>query len=221
LNFENLKAQWAELPDWQKILFVSVVTFAIAYMIYFLFIGDQILRKNNLEREVNGLQREVERLKMASKPEIKKRLTKKLKELEREIEQLNKKLSELKNIIPEKENPQYLLTFISSEVESNGLILDSFEISKPEDVVLSLKNKNKEIRVVKKTRRTSKREIKLKRITLTVKLFGDLRSLYSFIEDLGKSERYIRVDKVSINKDKSSLLSIELQISTFYLPERS
>jgi len=72
LNFENLKAQWAELPDWQKILFVSVVTFAIAYMIYFLFIGDQILRKNNLEREVNGLQREVERLKMASKPEIKK-----------------------------------------------------------------------------------------------------------------------------------------------------
>ncbi len=220
MNLDSLKSQWGDLPDWQKLLAVVVVTFAIAYGIYMLFIGDKVSEKENLNRQVTALEREVLRLKKASKPEIKKKLTKKLKEIEVEIEKLNKKLAELKNIIPEKENSQYLLTFFSSAVQENGLILNSFKISEPEDVILSTKEGEKGIRIVKGKKTRSKKEIRLKRIVLTLNLAGDLGSLYKLIKTLGKSERYIRVDKVSIKK-KKKFLSIKLKVSTFYLPERS
>ncbi len=220
MNLDSLKSQWGDLPEWQKLLVVVVVTFAIAYGIYMLFIGDKVSEKENLNRQVTALEREVLRLKKASKPEIKKKLTKKLKEIEVEIEKLNKKLAELKNIIPEKENSQYLLTFFSSAVQENGLILNSFKISEPEDVILSTKEGEKGIRIVKGKKTRSKKEIRLKRIVLTLNLAGDLGSLYKLIKTLGKSERYIRVDKVSIKK-KKKFLSIKLKVSTFYLPERS
>ncbi len=216
---ENIKEQWAELPEWKKLLVVGLVSLAIGYLFYAFVISEKIIERDKLNREVQNLQREVERLKRASDPRIKKRLTRKLKELEQEISMLNQKMEYLSRIIPESENPQLLLKFLSEGVKKSGLILDKFEISKPENALISYKDNKLVIKKTKKNSKTRKDEISLKRVTINLNLYGDLTSLYNFIKFVGKSKRYIRIDNVRLKKSESGL-RIGVQLSTFYLPKK-
>ncbi len=219
MDMENIKGQWAELPEWKKLLVVVLVSIAVGYLFYTFIISEKIIERDSLKREVQNLQREVTRLKRASDPRIKKRLTKKLKELEQEISMLNQKMEYLSKIIPESENPQLLLKFLSEGVKNSGLILDKFEISKPENASISFKNDKLVIKKTKKSTRAKKDEISLKRVTISLDLYGDLSSLYNFIKFVGKSKRYIRIDNVRINKSEAGLKA-RVQLSTFYLPDR-
>ncbi len=150
---ENIKTQWDELSEWKKLLVVSLISLAVGYIIYTFIISDKIIERDSLNREVQNLQREVLRLKRASDPRIKKRLTRKLKELEQEINMLNQKMEYLSRIIPESENPQLLLKFLAEGVKKSGLILDKFEISRPENASISYKNNKL---VIKKKKNSSK-----------------------------------------------------------------
>lgn len=219
MDMETLKSQWAELSEWKRLLVIGLISLAIGYFLYTFVLSNKILERDNLQREVQNLQREVLRLKKASDPRIKKRLTKKLKELEQEIEVLNQKLRYLAKIIPESENPQMLLNFLSKGVKATGLILDKFEISKPENTTISYKHNQLVVKKVSRKSRSKKDEISLKRVTITLDMYGDLASLYNFINYVGKSKRYIRIDNVRIDKGENGL-KIKLQLSTFYLPER-
>ncbi len=219
MDFDTLKSQWEEAPNWQKYLAVFLLTGAIAYIIYMFFITEKINEKNSLEREVSFLEKEVLRLKKASQPIIKKRLTNKLKELEREISLLNQKMEYLKRIIPEKEEPQYLLDFLSKGAKKSGMILEKFQISKPENAIISYNKSKDQLNIRKSNKKASRREIKLKKVTISLDMYGDLVSLYNFINYVGKSKRYIRIDNLKIDKRKN-LLKTKVNLSTFYLPER-
>ncbi len=219
MDLNNIKSQWEEAPGWQKILVVFLVTGAIAYLFYTFVITEKVNQKNALEREVSFLEKEVLRLKKASQPRIKKRLMNKLKELEKEIALLNQKMEYLKKIIPEKEDPQYLLNFLSLGAKKTGMLLEKFQISKPEDIIIGYKKGNEELSIRKSNKKPSKREIKLKRIGITLDLYGDLSSLYQFISYIGKSKRYIRIDNLRIDK-KKNILKTKLTLSTFFMPDR-
>ncbi|NPA53620.1 MAG: hypothetical protein GXO21_03020 [Aquificae bacterium] len=220
MDLDNIKNQWNEAPGWQKLLVVSLITGALTYFLYALVITEKINQKKALEREVSFLEKEVARLKKASQPRIKKRLMNKLKELEKEIALLNQKMEYLKKIIPEKEDPQYLLNFLAQGAKTSGMILEKFQISKPENAIIGYSQSKNELTIKKgNNKKPSKREISLKRIGITLDLYGDLQSLYRFITYIGKSRRYIRIDNLKISKQKN-ILKTKLLLSTFYLPER-
>jgi len=219
LDLDNIKGQWNDAPGWQKALVVFLITGALAYLLYIMVIEGKLNQKTALEREVSFLEKEVLRLKKASQPRIKKRLMNKLKELEKEILLLNQKMEYLKRIIPEKEDPQFLLNFLAEGAKRTGMILEKFQISKPEDAIIGYKKGNEELTIKKSSKKPSKREIKLKRINITLDMYGDLSSLYQFISYIGKSKRYIRIDNLKIDK-KKNILKTRISLSTFYLPER-
>ncbi len=225
MNMEDIKSQWENAPDWQKFLVILLISASIGYLLYSLFLVDKIKEKETLARDVNNLKLEVLRLQKASHPRIKKKLMKKLKELENEIQLLNQKMEYLSKIIPEQEDPQFLLNFLSVGAKKTGMILEKFQISKPEDTIIGYKDNQLVIERIKndkdRKRKYIKRkdQIKLKRIKITLNMLGDLNSLYNYIKYIGKSKRFIRTDQVVINKIQN-LLKITIKLSTFYLPER-
>ncbi|WP_457643738.1 hypothetical protein [Persephonella sp.] len=92
MNLESLREQWEGLPEWQKILFIGLLTVLIMYGIYTLVIEPKQLEKERLTTEVKNLQAQVDRLKRFARPEIRKKLEDKLAAIKAEIADLNKQL---------------------------------------------------------------------------------------------------------------------------------
>jgi len=228
LNLESLKAQWAELPEWQKMLVIFLFSVMILYGIYMVMIEGKLNEKKNLQDEVQSLQLQVERLKRAARPEIRKKLEEKYVTVQKEIEQLNKQLEELKDIVPPQEDIQYILSFISSSVFNSKMTLNSFKVSKTEDIFLRYNKLEDRLEILAPSKgKKVKSSVNMKRIVISLDLVGEVSELLKFIRNLSKSERYLRVDKVVIERAKktgkkkqaSNLLQISMVVSTYYLPE--
>ncbi|WP_456400743.1 GspMb/PilO family protein [Persephonella sp.] len=225
MNLESLKAQWAELPEWQKILVIFLFSGLLIYGLYMTLIESKLTEKKELTEEVQSLNLQVERLKRAARPEIRKKLEDKYTMVQREIEELNKQLERLKGIVPPSEDIQYILSFISTSVFNSKMTLNNFTVSKTEDIYLRYNKLEDRLEILSPSKgKKVKSAVNMKRIVISLDMMGEVSELIRFIRNLSKSERYLRIDKVSLQRSNQNnrggnMLSINMIVSTYYLPE--
>jgi len=222
LNLESLKAQWEGLPEWQKILLVGLITVLIMYGLYTFVIDPKINEEKRLVAEVKNLQIQVDRLKRFARPEIRKKLEDKLNSIRAEIANLNKQLEEMKSVVPTEEKTQDILRFITNSAIRSHVSLNNFNVSQPEEIYLRYNRSKDTLEVVTdKQKKKDKSFIKINRIKINLDMSSrTVGEIVSFLKQLGKSNRFFRLDKLSIEKKPGKGLnqfSIKLVVSTYYM----
>ena len=222
MNLESLKAQWEGLPEWQKILLVGLITVLIMYGLYTFVIDPKINEEKRLVAEVKNLQIQVDRLKRFARPEIRKKLEDKLNSIRAEIANLNKQLEEMKSVVPTEEKTQDILRFITNSAIRSHVSLNNFNVSQPEEIYLRYNRSKDTLEVVTdKQKKKDKSFIKINRIKINLDMSSrTVGEIVSFLKQLGKSNRFFRLDKLSIEKKPGKGLnqfSIKLVVSTYYM----
>jgi len=232
VSVEDLKQQWIDIPEWQKLVILAAAGFFILYGIFFMFIQPKQESVNKLSKEVNILETEVNRLKKYATPENLRNLDKDIVKIQSEINQLKDELKILEKIIPEGTNVNQILSYVSLASLNSKMILDSFKVSKAKTVIVSYdenndmlkiqepsKNNKKQKKLKKKTTKKQKQQkIRMKQIDIDIDLKGNIRNLKDFLVILSKSKRYISVNSMHIVKGKDALNS-KIKLNTLYLPE--
>ncbi|WP_456463665.1 hypothetical protein [Persephonella sp.] len=222
MNLESLKAQWEGLPEWQKILLVGLITVLIMYGLYTFVIDPKINEEKRLVAEVKNLQIQVDRLKRFARPEIRKKLEDKLNSIRAEIANLNKQLEEMKSVVPTEEKTQDILRFITNSAIRSHVSLNNFNVSQPEEIYLRYNRSKDTLEVVTdKQKKKDKSFIKINRIKINLDMSSrTVGEIVSFLKQLGKSNRFFRLDRLSIEKKPGKGLnqfSIKLVVSTYYM----
>jgi len=219
---DDLKQQWENLPQWQKLLVIFGFSFALIYLIYILFLSEKLDEKNKLAEEVGNLSSEVETLENSIKPENKIRLQKQLQQIKKEIEELNNKLAVLEKKIPSKPETDEILDIIYKDSKQAKLTLSNFKIEKEEDVYISYNQETKKVDFfvpTDKNKNPPQNSIKLKKQVINTSFAtDDMSNLSKFINILSKEERFISIENMEIKKEGQGL-KINLSISTYYLGE--
>jgi len=222
LNLESLKAQWEGLPEWQKILLVGLITVLIMYGLYALVIEPKINEEKRLTAEVKNLQIQVDRLKRFARPEIRKKLEDKLSAIRAEIANLNKQLEEMKSVVPTQERTQDILRFIADSALRSHVALNSFKVSQPEEIYMRYNRSKDTLEIITdKKKKKDKSFIKINRIRINLDMNSrTVGEIVSFLKQLGRSDRFFRLDRLSIEKRAGKGLSqfnIKLVVSTYYM----
>ncbi|WP_457623929.1 type 4a pilus biogenesis protein PilO [Persephonella sp.] len=223
MNLESLREQWEGLPEWQKILFIGLLTVLIMYGIYTLVIEPKQLEKERLTTEVKNLQAQVDRLKRFARPEIRKKLEDKLAAIKAEIADLNKQLEEIKSIVPTEEKTQDILRFIADSAIKSNVALNTFKVSPPEQIYMRYNRSKDRLEVVTDKQKKDKSFIKINRIKINLDMSSrNVGELVAFLKRLGKSDRFFRMDKLSIEKIKPKgkqpgVFNIKITISTYFM----
>lgn len=222
MNLESLKAQWEGLPEWQKILLVGLITVLIMYGLYALVIEPKINEEKRLTAEVKNLQIQVDRLKRFARPEIRKKLEDKLSAIRAEIANLNKQLEEMKSVVPTQERTQDILRFIADSALRSHVALNSFKVSQPEEIYMRYNRSKDTLEIITdKKKKKDKSFIKINRIRINLDMNSrTVGEIVSFLKQLGRSDRFFRLDRLSIEKRAGKGLSqfnIKLVVSTYYM----
>ncbi len=223
----DLKQQWAEIPEWQKFVLIFAAGFFILYGIYFMLIQPKKENIRKLSQEVDTLERQVNTLKRYTSPAYIKRLENEISSIQKEIAQLKDELKDVEKIIPTDKNLDQILSYISFSANRSKLVLEKFKVSDEKTVWVSYNEKTKNLKFKKhKTEQQTEtkqskpitKEVRMKQINIDILLKGDVKKLKNFLVGLSKSERYIAVDNIHLVKGEESLSS-EIKLKTLYLPE--
>ncbi|SNZ04108.1 hypothetical protein SAMN06265182_0555 [Persephonella hydrogeniphila] len=222
MNLESLKEQWEGLPEWQKVLLIGLITVLIMYGIYALIIDPKKIEEKRLTDEVKNLQVQVDRLKRFARPEIRKKLEDKLLAIKAEISNLNKQLEEIKTVVPTEEKTQDILRFIADSAIKSNVALNSFQVSPPEQIYMRYNRSKDTIEIVTvKKKKMDKSFIKINRIKINLDMNSrTVGEVVAFLRQLGTSDRFFRMDKLSIEKKKGKRLNtfnIKITISTYFM----
>jgi len=222
LNIEALKEQWEGLPEWQKILLTALITLLVMYGIYTLIIDPKKVEKEQLKSEVDNLQVQVDRLKRFARPEIRKKLEDKLASIQAEVQNLNRELEKIKSVVPTEEKTQEILRFISDSALKSNVIMNKFHVSPPEEIYMRYNKTKDRLEVVTgKQKKKDKSFIKINRVKITLDMNSrTVGDVVDFLRKLGKSDRFFRLDRLSIEKvkkKKGRTFSIKLTVSTYYM----
>ncbi|WP_457642855.1 hypothetical protein [Persephonella sp.] len=224
MNLESLKEQWESLAEWQRILFVALFTVLIMYGIYTLVIDPKQMEKEKLSAEVENLQIQVDRLKRFARPEIRKKLEEKLAAVNEEIKSLNRELEDIKSVVPTEEKTQEILRFIADSAIRSNVALNNFKVSPPEQIYMRYNRSKDTLEVVTdKQKQKDKSFIKLNRVKINLDMNSrNVGEIVAFLRRLGKSDRFFRLDKLSIEKVKGKknipgMFNIKVTISTYYM----
>ncbi len=222
MNIEALKEQWEGLPEWQKILLTALITVLIMYGIYVLIIEPKKTEKEQLKSEVDNLQVQVDRLKRFARPEIRKKLEDKLASIQAEVQNLNRELEKIKSVVPTEEKTQEILRFISDSAFKSNVVMNRFKVSPPEEIYMRYNKTKDQLEVITgEQKKKDKSFIKIKRVKITLDLNSrTVGDLVDFLRKLGKSDRFFRLDRLSIEKvkkKKGRLFNIKLTVSTYYM----
>jgi len=223
LNLESLREQWEGLPEWQRVLFIAFLTVLIMYSIYTLVIEPKKLKKERLTTEVENLQAQVDKLKRFARPEIRKKLEDKLSAIKAEIAQLNKQLEEIKSIVPTEEKTQDILRFIADSAIKSHVSLNTFKVSPPEQIYMRYNRSKDRLEIVTGKQKKDKSFIKINRIKINLDISSrNVGEILTFLKKLGKSDRFFKMDKLSIEKIKpkgkqSEVFNIKITISTYFM----
>jgi len=222
LNIEALKEQWEGLPEWQKVLLTALITLLIMYGIYVLVIDPKKIEKEQLKSEVDNLQVQVDRLKRFARPEIRKKLEDKLASVQAEVQNLNRELEKIKSVVPTEERTQEILRFIADSALKSNMVMNRFKVSPPEEIYMRYnKTKDRLEEITGKQKEKDKSFIKINRVKITLDLNSrTVGNVVDFLRKLGKSDRFFRLDKLSIEKvkkKKGGTFSIKLIVSTYYM----
>jgi len=222
LNLESLKEQWEGLPEWQRILFVVFITALIMYAIYTFAIEPKQIEREKLLSEVKILETQVERLKKFARPEIQKKLEEKLAYIKAEIDDLNRQLEEIKTVIPTEEKTQEILRFIADSAIKSNVVLNNFRVSSPEKILMRYNKSKDMLEVVTDKKKTKDKSfVKLNRVKIDLDMNSrNMGGIISLLNRIGKSERFFRIDKLTIQKKKgknTSIFNMKITISTYYM----
>ncbi len=222
MSLESLKAQWEGLPEWQKILLVGLITVLIIYGLYTLVIDPKKNDEKRLTAEVKNLQIQVDRLKRFARPEIRKKLEDKLNSIRAEIANLNKQLEEMKSVVPTEEKTQDILRFITDSALRSHIALNSFNVSRPEEIYMRYNRSKDSLEIVTdKQKKKDRSFIKINRIKINLDMNSrTVGEIVSFLKQLGRSDRFFRLDRLSIEKKVGTGLNqfnIKLVVSTYFM----
>ncbi|MBK3332150.1 hypothetical protein GWK41_03590 [Persephonella atlantica] len=222
MNIEALKEQWEGLPEWQKVLLTALLTVLIMYGIYTLIIDPKKVEEQQLKSEVENLQVQVDRLKRFARPEIRKKLEDKLASIQGEVQSLNKELERIKSVVPTEEKTQEILRFLSDSAINSNIIMNRFKVSPPEEIYMRYNKTKDRLEIVTgKQKKKDKSFIKINRIKISLDLNSrTVGNVVDFLRKLGKSDRFFRLDRLSIEKIKKKrgrIFNIKLTVSTYYM----
>jgi Tfp pilus assembly protein PilO len=222
LNLESLKEQWEGLPEWQKVLLTGLITVLIMYGVYALIIDPKKIEEKRLTDEVKNLQVQVDRLKRFARPEIRKKLEDRLLAIKAEIANLNKQLEEIKTVVPTEEKTQDILRFIADSAIKSNIALNNFSVSPPEQIYMRYNRSKDTIEIVTvKKKKMDKSFIKINRIKINLDMNSrTVGEIVAFLRQLGTSDRFFRMDRLSIEKKKGKRLNtfnIKITISTYFM----
>ncbi len=233
MSVEDLKQQWADIPEWQKLVLIIAAGFFVLYGIYFMFVQPKQETITKIQKEVNILESEVNRLKKFATPENLRKLDNDIVNIQNEVAKLKEELKEIEKIIPSGTNINEVLAYVSMSAMNSKMILDSFKVYKEKHVVVSYDEKNdilkiqepQKVKTAKKGKKKKKKKKKkheqklhMKQIQIEISLKGNVKNLKAFLTNLSKSKRYIAVDKLHLVKGKDNLSS-KIKLNTLYLPE--
>lgn len=222
MNLESLKEQWEGLPEWQKVLLTGLITVLIMYGVYALIIDPKKIEEKRLTDEVKNLQVQVDRLKRFARPEIRKKLEDRLLAIKAEIANLNKQLEEIKTVVPTEEKTQDILRFIADSAIKSNIALNNFSVSPPEQIYMRYNRSKDTIEIVTvKKKKMDKSFIKINRIKINLDMNSrTVGEIVAFLRQLGTSDRFFRMDRLSIEKKKGKRLNtfnIKITISTYFM----
>ncbi|WP_457625822.1 hypothetical protein [Persephonella sp.] len=222
MNLESLKEQWEGLPEWQKVLLTGLITVLIMYGVYALIIDPKKIEEKRLTDEVKNLQVQVDRLKRFARPEIRKKLEDRLLAIKAEIANLNKQLEEIKTVVPTEEKTQDILRFIADSAIKSNIALNNFSVSPPEQIYMRYNRSKDTIEIVTvKKKKMDKSFIKINRIKINLDMNSrTVGEIVAFLRQLGTSDRFFRMDRLSIEKKRGKRLNtfnIKITISTYFM----
>ncbi len=230
---EEIKYQWLSLPEWQRLVVVSIFVAAVIYFFYFLLIAPKKERVRILEEDVAELQAKVDRLRAIAKPEKLRELNQKYLSIKKDIENLKVKIRELEKRIPSEQKVEELVTILSNILYTNNLSVESIGIKKEKTIYVykegerlvfmekSKTAKNRKKVAVKKKQSKEKEKkvkIKLKELNIVLDATGSIPNLKRALDLIYQSERFLAVDRLKLYKDKNGILRYSMGIKTYYIP---
>jgi len=228
---EEIKYQWISLPQWQRILIISILMLSLAYLFYFFMIAPQKQKVNQLKLEVDSLQKQVAKLRQIAKPEKLRELNQKIISQKKELQQIKQEIEKLESRIPPKPDFEELVYTISNIFSKNGMEIKDLGIKKEKTIYVYKEGKKlvfyqeKKVEQQKKApnqnqKKEKKEELKLQEVPITVETSGSIRSLKDALGDFASSERFLSVESIALEKDKKGIISSKVFIKTYYLPEK-
>ncbi len=229
---EEIKYQWISLPQWQRILIVSIAVVCVVYIFYFFFISPKREKIRLLKKDVEQLQQQVARLRETAKPEKLRELNQKILTIKKETNQIKQNIKQLEERIPSKPEFETIILTVSDIFRKSNMEIKDIGIKQEKTIYVYKEGSHlifeeKKNKTRKPKRRTSKEKnqkkkekLKLKEVPIYVETTGGVKSLRSALNHLADSKRFLSVDKISLQKDKKGILLTKVFIKTYYLPEK-
>lgn len=214
----DIREEWSQTSFWKKVLIVLVFGGIISYVIYVFLVESKKEELELLESEVESLRSQAKILDASTSPQILEKINRELYQIKLQNEEKISKIEAMKKSIPEKPDIDSVIRTISTVASLSKIHLANLKVEQEEETIMYYEDgvlkvfeqKDKDI----KPPETS---LKIRKINLTVSLFGDVRGFFEFLNRFSNIERIISINSVEIKKE-ANLLKYLLSVSVYYNP---
>ncbi|MCY0866516.1 MAG: hypothetical protein AB1353_08785 [Aquificota bacterium] len=131
---ENIKAQFKNLPPWQKYFLVLGLPILLIFYIWFILISPALEETNRLRLEKDRVEKEIETIKGSMKPTILNNLKKEKERLELEYAQKYAELTSMVGEIPTEKDAAKIIRNIGNIATKSGVVILNLQVSSPQKV---------------------------------------------------------------------------------------
>jgi len=135
---ENIKAQFKNLPPWQKYFLVLGLQILLSLYIWFILISPVLEETNKLKLEKEQVEKEIENIRNSIRPAILNGLRKEKERLEAEYAQKYAELTSMVGEIPTEKDAAKIIRNIGSIATKSGVVILNLQVSSPQKVSYEL-----------------------------------------------------------------------------------
>lgn len=135
---ENIKAQFKNLPPWQKYFLVLGLPILLSLYIWFILISPVLEETNKLKLEKEQVEKEIENIRNSIRPAILNGLRKEKERLEAEYAQKYAELTSMVGEIPTEKDAAKIIRNIGSIATKSGVVILNLQVSSPQKVSYEL-----------------------------------------------------------------------------------
>lgn len=141
---ENIKAQFKNLPTWQKYILVLGLPALLSFYIWFMLISPLSEEIDKLKLEKERVEKEIESIKVSLRPALLNSLRKEKERLEQEYEQKYAELTSMVGEIPTEKDSAMVIRNVGSIAMKSGVVLLNLQVSSPQKVIYELVQEGEE-----------------------------------------------------------------------------
>ncbi len=179
---ENLRAQWEQLPTWQRALVVVIFSAVVLYGIYNFLIVEEKKRIETLKKDISNLRAEIDRYKQTINPAFLESLRKELKRLKEEEKVQRIEFEKAVGKVPTKDDVNVIIKDLGNLAIGKGLSVLSLSVSAPQLKLFTVRNGT--LAVLENQKGQKQQGVPLYVIGVSLNVEGDSEAIIGFFESL-------------------------------------